>query len=116
MFQRIKEYLASKDSDLVMLLIIFLVIILLTGCTTVKEVPVSIETKVNNKLILPTDLTTKCIIPIPPDRKDYAGYNYTAKENVLINYSNSLLIELANCSKRLEGVKEYVNKYNTIIN
>lgn len=90
----------------VMLMVGFIgMILMLAGCNSVKEVPVSVKdsTVVNTKI--PEHLLKHCAVPPPPQREKYLASTYAEKEYLLANYIGDILTEVGICNSRIDQIK-----------
>ena len=81
-------------------------LLLLTGCSSVKEKEVTVKEVEIVKQNTPTALLEKCVVPTPPDKEVYLKSDFTNKENLLTEYIGKLLTALRGCNEKLDSVKK----------
>lgn len=84
---------------------LLLVIFMMVGCATVREVKV-IEVK--NVLITPPDeLMVKCLVEAPPEPVLYISSDWQKKEDLLIQHSLVQMKNLFVCNKMIESLNNW---------
>lgn len=81
-------------------------LLLLTGCSSVKEKAISVKEVEVIKQNTPSALLEKCLVPLPPDKQSYINSDFANKENMLTEYIGRLLTTLRNCNDKLESIKK----------
>lgn len=90
----------------VMNYLVLAALLLLTGCSSVKEKEVTVKEVEVVKQNTPKALLEKCIVPTPPDKDVYLKSDFTNKENLLTEYIGKLLSALRGCNEKLDSVKK----------
>lgn len=110
--------LTIKESVVLYFLCVLLGVFLLltvTGCSSIKEVPVTVKSSEIKTLSLPEKFKENCIVPVPPDKDEYLKSSSYQKENLLTTYIGELLTELNNCNKRIKSINKYIDESNELL-
>ena len=112
-------YLFSIKESLVLfslsILIGLALLFTVTGCSSVKEVPVTVKSSEIKTLSLPEKFKENCTVPIPPNKEEYLKSSSYQKENLLTTYIGELLTELNNCNKRIKSINKYIDESNELL-
>lgn len=100
-------------------LFILLVVLVLTGCGTIKEQVAVTETK--NVLIVPDDeLLNKCAVEAPPLADVYSTATWEQKEDMLIKHSGNQMKNIFKCNEQIKALNVWKKKqlalYPTAVN
>lgn len=112
-------YLFSIKESLVLfslsILIGLVLLFTVSGCSSVKEVPVTVKSSEIKTLSLPEKFKENCPVPIPPNKEEYLRSSSYQKENLLTTYIGELLTELNNCNKRIKSINKYIDESNELL-
>lgn len=110
--------LAIKETLVLYTICVVMGIVLLftiTGCSNVKEIPVTVKSSEIKTITLPEKLKENCPIPLPPNKDEYLKSSSYQKENLLTTYIGELLTELNNCNKRIKSINNYIIESNELL-
>jgi hypothetical protein len=94
----------QPPSMLGVLLLAILVLALTVGCTPAPKV--QIVTQVELKPIdIPDALLIPCTVTTPPVPAEYLALDYEGKEEMLTNYTISLIKDMGLCNGRLSNIR-----------
>ena len=83
-----------------------LIVLLLVGCSTTKEVVTAVETK--TVLVAPPDeLLLKCEVTPPPNIEEYVAADWPTKEELLTSYSTKQMKSIFKCNTNMAALQKW---------
>lgn len=96
-------------SILVRMFVFVLTVFIVVGCGSAPIKEVVTETKYR-AVTIPDGLLVSCSKPLPPNKDNYASLSVDLREEVLIDYSISLLSEIDKCNKQIKKIATFQAK------
>lgn len=105
---------ASKWLRVNLILLFFVILAALAGCSTVPKVEV--VTKVQKEtVIIPKHLLLKCKVTPPPNVEVYVNSSIEKREDMLTNTAVALYQDLGNCNNQIEEISKFQDRQVKLI-
>lgn len=115
MFNIDKEKIKNALDLLLFSIIIISMIVLMTGCGSEPIKPQTLTVYQYKFVDIDESLLKPCKVSEPPSKETYPNLNFIEKENILANYSISLLRDLKICNSQISKVKETIEKEKALV-
>lgn len=105
---------ASKWLRINLILLFFVLIAALAGCSTVPKVEV-VTKSIKEPVTIPKHLLVKCNITPPPNVETYVNSSIEKREDMLTDTVVSLYQDLGNCNDQIEEIGKFQDRQVKLI-
>lgn len=94
-----------------------LAVFALAGCSSMNQRPPEPEIVYKTRLVqitVPSNLVVNTPVPVPPQKQAYLEASDDMKENMLVQYSNSLLNALSEANTTINSIRDWAANANKV--